>query len=123
MRKIYKYKILLDLDNLELYISEQEGYFVRNQSSNINVYSETSDGKNLFFVYTTDIDKVNVYYYSDNYDNKGSYDIYGYTEYEDGEEYKKQEIQNKVKEKLKEISETELNRILNFLKRYEEIIK
>ena len=58
MKKFYEYKIVYDADELTISVYEKEGTFVRNLKDGANVYSETDDGKNLFFVYKNNFDKV-----------------------------------------------------------------
>ena len=76
-----------------------------------------------FFEYASDVNKIFCEFYPSEGDLHGYYEIYGFTEYEEGEEHKKYELKTLVKEKLKEVSAEKLAEINSFLKHYEEIIK
>jgi hypothetical protein len=122
MKKFYEYKITCDFDELNIYTSEKEGTFVRELKDKTNVYSETHDNKNLFFVSKNELDKVRFFQYFDKYNKNCYYEAYGMIEYEESEEFKKHEIQDKVKTELRKNIKEKLNEIKRFIGQYEELV-
>ena len=123
MKKFYEYKIVYDADELTISVYEKEGTFVRNLKDGANVYSETDDGKNLFFVYKNNFDKVQKFRSFEENNNYGCYNIICMTEYEDKDKFKKYEIQDKVKEELEKIVKERLKEIKSFINKYDELMQ
>lgn len=123
MKKFYEYKIVFDADELTISVCEKEGTFVRNLKDGASVYSETDDGKNLFFVYKNNFDKVQKFRSFEENNNYGCYNIICMTEYEDKDKFKKYEIQDKVKEELEKIVKERLKEIKSFINKYDELMQ
>lgn len=123
MKKFYEYKIVYDVEELTISVYEKEGIFVRNLKDGANVYSETDDGKNLFFVYKNNFDKVQKFHSYGKNNSYGYYEIICMTEYEDKDKFKKYEIQDKVKEELEKIVKERLKEIKSFINKYDELMQ
>lgn len=124
MKKFYQYKIVYDADELTIYTYEQEGYFVRNHDEQHKVYSETNDGKNLFFIFKNNLDKIHKHHYFDESSKDGYYEIIYSTEYEEEKDkFNKYEIQDKVKTELEKVVKEKLNEIKSFINTYEQLIQ
>lgn len=124
MKKFYEYKIVYDADELTICVYEKYGAFIRNLKDGAAVYSETGDGKNLFFIYKNNFDKVQKFHSFEENNNYGCYNIICATEYEDSEEkFKKYEIQDKVKNELENIVKERLNEIKSFINKYDKLMQ
>lgn len=123
MKKFYEYKIVYDVEELTISVYEKEGFFVRNLKDGTNVYSETDDGKNLFFAYKNNFDKVQKIHSYEKNNSYGYYEIFCMTECEDKDKFKKYEIQDKVKEELEKIVKERLKEIKSFINKYDELMQ
>jgi hypothetical protein len=123
MKKFYEYKIVYDVEELTISVYEKEGFFVRNLKDGTNVYSETDDGKNLFFIYKNNFDKVQKIHSYEKNNSYGYSEIFCMTEYEDKDKFKKYEIQDKVKEELEKIAKERLKEIKSFINKYDELMQ